>query len=445
LRGLCLSGANMQYAHLEGADLSYAHLEGSNFESAHLNNADLTETHMEKDPDGRPTKFNERTILKYVRLINTYLQGAQMIKADFIGADFSGTHFEEANLMYAHFEKLSFYHEDVHFEGARLFCADFTGTYLNGLHFERSSTGKHTDLKNAVFKNAQIFNTNFKNAEMNNVDFTDANLWGVDLEGADLHYAILEGTSISGDKDKSNLKNTDFTGATVNGKTIIQNCDIDEKTDFTSVDLDSIRIDPPLLLDLKTNIRRIAWSRYYKEEGKTFPEKIKANTINCFWWFSDYGSSIYRIIWAIPITALFFTGIYIFIAAQKPDIFTNIDLFNRMPQFKVPLWRQLISVFYFAITSTVPLWLFVILKFFCFSLVTMVTLGFGGINVATVYDDLSISALALFFVTLNVIFGYMYISLLVIQLGNFLQSLPSRLNRTKYQEKSKTPEEKDNK
>jgi len=436
LRGAYLSGANLKYAYLEGVDLSYAHLEGSNFENARLNNADLTETHMEKDSNGGPTKFNERTIFKGTSLINTYMQGAKMLEADFTDAELSGTHFEEADLFSAHFEKAPIHIEDVHFEGTKLYRADFTGTSFDNVHFEKSSNGKSTNLTRAIFKNTNMFNTNFKDADMSYMNLTDATLRQVLLEGANLHYSILEDASIS----DANLKGADFTGATVNNKTTIQACDIDEKTDFTSVDLDSIRIDPPLLFDLKTNIRKIAWSRYYKEIGKTFTGKIKIGITKLFWWFSDYGSSIHRILWAIPITALGFTSVYIFIAAFEPNTFTNIDLISKMPQFKVPLWRQLLSVSYFAITTTFPLWLFVIFKFFCFSLVTMITLGFGGINVATVYDNLSISAVALCLVTLNIIFGYIYLSLLVIQLGNFLQSLPSRMNRIKSQGKTKLPE-----
>lgn len=463
-----LPGAALQKAHLVDADLRGVHLEGANLTGAHLEGADFTGAWLNGAYFEGAT-FSKETIFNYAKLRNTtwsravHLEGIEFKFAEFQGTNLHLAHFEGANLGGAHFEEtiLSCVHfESIHdknlntflqgcyFNGAKLMSAIFDNNYLYDVHFRQTNSGKVTALDSASFVNTTIDNTTFNNAYIGKADFTDATIISVNLEVADLRYAILEGTSIRGNNPKTNLSGTNFTGASVNGRTQIQVCDIDEKTDFTSVDLDSIRIDPPLLSDLKTNIKKIAWSRYYKEIGRTFTGKIKICIIKLFWWFSDYGSSVYRILWGIPITALGFTLIYILIATSEPDTFTNIDLFNRMPQFRVPLWRQFISVSYFAITSTVPLWLFVIFNFFCFSLVTMVTLGFGGINVATVYDNLSISALALCLVTFNIIAGYIYLSLLVIQFGNFLQSLPSRRNRTKYQEKSKTskePEENDNK
>lgn len=450
-----LIDADLTGAHLEGAQLEGAHLESADFTGAWLNGAKFEGATFSKETifneaKLRNTTWSEGVHLEGLKFKSAEFQGTNLHLAHFEGANLGGAHFEEATLTGAHFESipdknLYTFLQGCYFNGAKLMSAIFDNNYLYNVHFKQTNSGKVTALDSASFVNTTIDNTTFNNAYIGKADFTDATIISVNLEVADLRYAILEGTSIRGNNPKTNLSGTNFTGASVNGRTQIQDCDIDEKTDFTSVDLDSIRIDPPLLSDLKTNIRKIAWSRYYKEIGRTFTGKIKICIIKLFWWFSDYGSSVYRILWGIPIAALFFTGIYIFIAAQEPDIFTNINLFNRMPQFKVPLWRQLISVSYFAVTNTVPLWLFVILKFFCFSLVTMVTLGFGGINAADVYYNLRISAIALIFVTLNIIIGYIYLSLLVIQLGNFLQSLPSRLNRTKYQEKSKTPEENDNK
>ena len=399
LSGMWLKGINLSYANLTDANLSYAHLEGANLRNVIFKNSDLTETHMERDSNGPLTGFNERTNFDGAILINTHMQGTQMPKANFTNTTFSGTHFEEARLTHAHFEKASFQFEDVHFEGANLYRADFTGVIMYNIHFEKSLTGKLTELNDVTFKNASIHNTNFTNADMNHVDFTDATIWEANLEGADLRYAVLEGTSFSGDNVKTNLKGTDFTGATVDGNTIIQTCDIDEKTNFTMVGLDSARIEPSLLAALKTSIRRIAWKKYYDEHEKYFCDKIKTYPIRLFWWLSDYGSNTARIFNAFLCISLFFTIVYLIIAFinQAPAVLSNFNITDNW-------WLNAISAF-------------------CFAVSTMVTLGFGSINVIIQECSPGGTISALITVTFNLIAGYLILAVLVTRLGILFQSL----------------------
>jgi len=137
---------------------------------------------------------------------------------------------------------------------------------------------------------------------MNHVDLTGATFQKANLEGADLRYAILEGTSVY----ETTLKSTDFTGASVNDKTKILNCEIDEKTNLYVVKLDLIQIEPSLESALKTNARRIIWEKYFKKHSKSFLDKISTAPMRFFWWLSDYGSSSVRIGVSILIATLFF-------------------------------------------------------------------------------------------------------------------------------------------
>lgn len=399
LSGMWLKGVNLSYANLEEADLSYAHLESSDLASVNFKNANLTETHMERDFNAPLTKFNDRTNFEGANLDNTHMQGTQIFNPNFTNTTFSGTHFEEARLTHAHFEKASFQFENVHFEGANLYRADFTGVIMYNIHFEKSLTGKRTELKDVTFKNASIHNTNFANADMNHVNLTDATIWEADIEGADLRYANLEGTSFSGDKVKTNLKGTDFTGATVDGNTIIQTCNIDEKTNFTMVGLDSARIEPSLLAALKTSIRHIAWKKYYDEHGESFCDKIKTYPIHLFWWLSDYGSNTARIFKAFLCISLFFTMVYLIIAFINQDL-AVLSNFNITGNW----WLNTTSAF-------------------CFAVSTMVTLGFGGINVIIQECSPWRTIFALITVTFNLIAGYLILAVLVTRLGILFQSL----------------------
>lgn len=403
LSGMWLKGVNFSYANLEGSVLSFSHLEGADLTGAILNKAILIETHLERDFNGKATKLHGAKF-EGTNLIKTHLQGAEMPHADLKTAILDETHFEEANLLKGIFfnKTQKKYLLSVHFNGATLTLANFTSTDLSKLHFEKSSTGKQTCLRDAIFKGAGIGNTNFENADMNHVDLTDSTLWEVNFESADLHYSILEGTSISGDKIKTNLKGADFTGATVNGRTKIQECDIDKETNFTIVGLDSAGIDPKLLAALKTNIRRITWNKYYDEQKKLRWGKIKIAPMRFFWWLSDYGSSSERIFLSILISILLFTDVYLIIGSYAPNVISLPEQGARMSRV-LPVSNSYIRIL-------------------CFAISTMVTLGFGGINVTIDKAFPRLSNFAFLAVTLNLVFGYLFLSVLVTRFGILFQS-----------------------
>ncbi len=342
--------------------------------------------------------------MQYLTFKFAEFQGTDLSFAHFEGANLYQTHFEKTILTGAHFESIinECYTKlfNAHFEGATLVCTTFNNSHLHAVHFEQIEKGKSTNIDSAFFKNCYVASsTNFKNANMRHVNLKNTTIWGANLEGADLCYAILDGTNISGEKKKPNLKSSDFTGASVNGRTKIQNCDIDEKTNFTMVGLDSTRVEPKLLAALKTNIRRIAWNNYYKEQGKSFWGRIKTLPIRFFWWLSDYGSNTVRIFKTFLVVSLSFTLVYLAIEYLNPDpaVLSNLKITGN--------------------------WWLNFMPAFCFAVSTMVTLGFGGINVTIQESAPWATFFALFFVTLNLMIGYFILAVLVTRLGILFQSL----------------------
>ena len=407
-----LVGVNLRGAHLEGADFTGANLENADFTGAWLNRAEFEDSILSKQTIFNKAKlpkstWSEGVDLQGLNFKDAEFQGANLSFANFQGANVCGAHFEEATLIGANFksmpdEKIYTKLRTVHFNGAMLTGATFDNNYLYNIYFEQANNGKQTILKMAQFCNSRIENsTNFKNADMVRVVITNSIISGVDFEGADLSYATLEGASIGGYRDiKTNLKSSNLTGATVNGRTKIQDCDIDENTNFTMVGLDSAEIEPSLLAALKTNIRRITWNKYYDEEGKSLWGKIKIAPIRLFWWLSDYGSNTVRIFNIFLGVSVIFTLIYLAIAYLNPDpaaVLSNLKITGNW-------WLNVISAF-------------------CFAVSTMVTLGFGGINVTIQESAPWATFFALFFVTFNLMIGYFILAVLVTRLGILFQSL----------------------
>lgn len=406
LKGAHLEGADFKGAHLEGADFTGAWLNGAHFEGAIFSKKDKQTVFSEAKL--KKTTWSDGVHLEGLKFNSAEFQGTNLHLSHFEGANLGGANFEEAILTCVHFESvpdknLYSFLQGCRFNGAKLKSAIFDNNYLYKVHFEQTYGGKYADLASASFVKTIIDDTTFNNAYMGKADFTGATIISVNFRSADLRYTILESTSIYGNKIKTNLSGTKFTGASVNGKTIIKNCDIDEKTDFSAVNLDSARVEPKLLATLKTNIRRISWRDYYKEKGE-----IVTMPIRFFWWLSDYGSSSVRIGLSILIATLFFTDVYLVLAKVAPGAFTLPD--KQMLLIGSPFHDYI--------------------RVLCFAISTMVTLGFGGINIKILSEHNWLSTSAFGFVTLNLVLGYLFLSVLVTRFGILFQSqAPEQKNK----------------
>lgn len=323
----------------------------------------------------RKANPNVKICLQNINLDNAVLNNIDFQSANLKWSSFINSELKNANL------KMS------HLEGTQL-----QGTVLNG-----------ADMNSAYLEGANASGAHFIGTNLRAADLSDVILWEVDLENAIFLFSHLEGVQISGEeKKKPNLKNTDFTGAMVNGKTIIQYCDINEKTNFTTVGLDSARIEPELLTVLKTNIRRIRWEKYFKKQGKSCPGKISTAPMRLFWWLSDYGSSSSRIFISIVIAILFFTDLYLICSIETPNgLSFSLDKTN-LSEFAC------IFVRYTCIL--------------CFAIATMVTLGFGNINVEIVPGAPGNTIFIFIVVMLNLVLGYLFLSLIVTRFGILFQS-----------------------
>ena len=274
--------------------------------------------------------------------------------------------------------------ERADFFGAYLDGADFDGAQLKGTHFD----GAH--LEKASFIKAHLEGASFIAAHLNDVNFCVASLEGARfnegyLGGATFCRAHLEGANF----DRACLDGADFSYAIVDGITFIVACTIDDKTNFTGVGLSSARIEPRIKCHLEKNIRRLQWEKWYKEH------RIAQWFVRPFWWISDYGTNTPRILRIFTLMIVFFAICYGIIDSNIPHIFKEID------------------------SNTAGLW---VLQLLCFATATMVTLGFGGVNVAVIPDSPWWSALALIVVTLNLLTGYFLLAVLVTRLGILFQS-----------------------
>ena len=220
-------------------------------------------------------------------------------------------------------------------EGAHLIGAHLEGADLRGAHLEGA------DLMSAHLEGAMVWNAHLEGADLTSAHLEGADLTATGLQGADLTRAHLEGAELY-DVD---LRGADFSMSVVDGATLISACEIDEATDFTSVGLDTARMEPGLKQLLGYNIRRSRWRMWYRSGGRL--TRLLKRPVRWFWWMSDYGRSTARVV-----------GVFFGLAATFAAMYW--------------LWPGLLEVRGGELRG--------LLHAVYFSVVTMTTLGFGDIH-----------------------------------------------------------------
>ncbi len=247
---------------------------------------------------------------------------------------------------------------------------------------------KRTHLEGADLRWANLAGANFLEAHIEG-----ANFFGAQLEGALLTMAYLEGTV--------------FRFAKIDAETVIAECNFDRNTDFTGVGLDAARIGPNLKEAMKNNIRRKQWKLWFRS-GAWWLKLMKNTTVRPFWWITDYGSSTPRIIYTFLLLAVAFGLVYYGFEThpQLDGIIQNLRI------GKMNDWHVLARSMYF-------------------SLVTMTTLGFGDMH--AVRSSETWALFGYFFLSLQVIIGYVLLGALVTRLGVLFSGsgLAQRPNKTK--------------
>ncbi len=297
-------------------------------------------------------KWRDQNRGEKILLERANLQGAKLL-----GANLQGVHLPFANL-----------------QGAVLTVANLQGANLFGANLEGAN------LRRANLQGAQLRAANLRGAHLREANLQGGDLGHANLQGADLRRANLQGAKLSG----SDLNGADFYMAAVDGQTIILTREIDKKTDFRGVGLDSARVDPGLKQLLKYNIRRIRWREWY-EKGTPWVQRLKKAFIQPFWWMSDYGRSTGRIAACFFVLAALFAIAYL----ASPSML--------MVNGKVGDVRGPLHALYF-------------------SVVTMTTLGFGDIHAN---PDSRVGQILLMF---QVLLGYILLAALVTRFAVLFQA-----------------------
>ena len=209
----------------------------------------------------------------------------------------------------------------------------------------------------------------------------------VNLEGVDLRWVHLEKADFalshleSANFDMAHLHRTTFNFAFVNSTASFIGRNIDRKTDFREVSLNTIRVKQETKQLLEYNIRRMNWEKWYKEHPK-FQWLVKP-----FWWMSDYGLSTKRVIFTFFGLALIFANIYYHWGRIAPPGIVDY-LFVDRSGIEVQWWLVPLRTLYF-------------------SIVTMTTLGFGDMyaNAHSIWGHILLSV--------QVILGYVLLGALV--------------------------------
>lgn len=234
---------------------------------------------------------------------------------------------------------------------------------------------------------------NEKVESIGDIYLVGAKLRRADLEGALFYYANLKSADVSNAKLeaaefwRTEMQDTNFGRATVDGGTLIWNCKVSRYsknksfTNFEGVGLDSARIDPGTKQLLEYNIRRKNWEKWYKEHP--FLKWL----VKTFWLMSDYGLSTGRIIFTFFGLALVFANIYYHWGRLSPP--------------------GIVSNLFIDENGLVVEWWLAPLRSLYFSIVTMTTLGFGDMYA---YAH---SVWGHIFLSIQVIFGYVLLGALV--------------------------------
>ena len=237
-------------------------------------------------------------------------------------------------------------------------------------------------LAGAHLEDAWLRKAHLEGAKLPRAHLEGAELHHAHLEDADLIFAHLEGANLLA----AHLEDAKFHAAFVDGSTLIWNCYIDSKTDFTGVGLDDARVNPGLKQSLKNNIRKNRWQGWCKES----PPYI-GWPVQIFFWMSDYGCSTKRILmWFFGLAFGFAYIYYLCGLLNEPGVIA--ELFTTV-EGQV-LSKKLVA-----------------LRAVYFSIVTMTTLGFGDMYAR------SQSAGGHILLTIQVLLGYVLLGVLITRLA----------------------------
>ena len=177
--------------------------------------------------------------------------------------------------------------------------------------------------------------------------------------------------------------------------------------------LSSMTFSISIAISIFVVLRRYQWSKFFAltsdYEMITTIGKIASSfllsPVIFFWYISDYGSNTRRIISWFFIFSLFFATVYTFF----PDIL-------RVYNHDLPTESSFLIKTVFGIDIIIADFI----QMFFFAVSTMVTLGFGGINIKLFPDT---NYVGMLIVTLNLMVGYFLLAVLVTRLSVLFQTM----------------------
>jgi uncharacterized protein YjbI with pentapeptide repeats len=372
----CARG-NFSKSNCERSNFIKSHCENANFSSAICKNANFRKVHCQK------------SIFR-----NAICNGIVFRKAHCEEIDFTNAICEDSNFSKSLCKKSIFFKthcEQSDFRQAECQYSDFRNSNCEGSIFRRTLCEK------SDFRNSHCKSVDFRKAHCENANFSKSC-----CEKSNFSYANCEGTIFN----ESKCEGARFTQSWFDEKTQFISISIDDSTNFRLSSLEIVKIEPGKRAKLEQNIRRFEWHDWYingitKDTPKwlVYLKAVNVSPVRFFWWLSDYGYSTKKVLLVFLLSILFFAGIYTYC----PQI---LEIENRpFPPVcglgYVDRYLQMVS----------------------FAASTMVTLGFSNINVAVDNATKIPNGWGLAIVSLNLVWGYFLLAVLVTRLGIMFQTL----------------------
>jgi hypothetical protein len=251
--------------------------------------------------------------------------------------------------------------------------------------WREANRGEVVALSNASLRDHWLQGADLRGAILVGADCREADFRGADLRGALLTGAHLAGAFVA---RGCKLQKAEAQYASTDGRTLLEDCEVDHSTDFTGVALRSARVEPELRAALEANVRRFRWKRWYEKHPRL------ARVVRRFWAVSDYGTSTAGVLRSFAKWALIFAVLYCI-----PGLVSGVY------EEGIPGWAIPVRAVYF-------------------SVVTMTTLGFGDMHAATVFSPwhLAVGSVAgHVLLTLQVLLGYVLLGALVTRFAIMFQ------------------------
>ena len=207
IRGVDLSGANLQKADLRNCDLCGSCLQGTDLYRANLDGAKISQCNL--------YEINlQEASLKGANLAGSIINKGLLYGANLRDANLCGASLRAANLMGANLYKANLMGANLkaaNLAGAKLFLANLQSAKLDkakmyetgliGANLQQANLNganlRQANLNAAKLQQAEVFFANLTEASLREANLSGANLMGTDLQKAILYETDLSGANLT--------------------------------------------------------------------------------------------------------------------------------------------------------------------------------------------------------------------------------------------------------